>query len=179
MAGMNETVSVLYSLQERYATLATENWLKDSVFTWSWWFLVTFLVIPWLIFHKLLERDRTLEIWSFGLIIIIITSFTDDLGSELGVWIYPIKFVSVGLLAFPFDFSIIPVSCMLVYQYFNTWKTFSVALVGQATIFAFIGEPISVMLGTVTYIKWKYIYSFIFYIVTGLVSRFIIRKWTK
>jgi hypothetical protein len=179
MADMNETANVLYYLQERYATLAIENWLKYSVFTWSWWFLVTFLIIPWVIFNKLLDRDRTLEIWSLGLVIIIITSFTDDLGSEIGAWIYPIKFVPIGLLAFPFDFSIVPVSFMLVYQYFNTWKTFSAVLVCQATIFAFVGEPISVMLGTVTYLKWNYINSFIFYIVTGLVSRFIIRKWTK
>jgi hypothetical protein len=68
---------------------------------------------------------------------------------------------------------------MLLYQYFNTWKTFSIALVGQAAIFAFIGEPISVTLGTVTYLKWNYIYSFIFYIVTGLSARFIIQKWTS
>jgi hypothetical protein len=117
-----------------------------------------------------------LEFWT---IVIIITSFIDDLGSELSAWIYPIKFVPVGLLAYPFDFSIIPVTLMLIYQYFNTWKTFSIALVSQATIFAFIGEPISVWLGTVTYLKWKYIYSFIFYIVTGFVAKLIIQKWTS
>ncbi|MBM6616338.1 CBO0543 family protein [Bacillus suaedaesalsae] len=176
---MDETVKELAELQERYATLAIENWLSDSVFTWSWWFLVFFLIVPWLIFNKLLDRDRTLQIWSFGLIVIIITSFTDDLGSELRAWIYPIKFVPAGLLALPFDFSIIPVSCMLIYQYFNTWKTFIIALVSQATIFAFVGEPISVMLETVTYLKWNYIYSFVFYIVTGLVARFIVQKWTS
>ncbi|MBT2663178.1 CBO0543 family protein [Bacillus sp. ISL-45] len=108
----------------------------------------------------------------------LFTAFIDDLGSELCAWIYPTKFVPVGLLALPFDFSIIPVSCMLIYQYFHTWKTFSIALVFQAAIFAFIGEPISVMLGTVTYLKWKYIYSFAFYIVTGIAARFIIQKWT-
>lgn len=179
MVDMDGTVKELIALQERYATLAIESWLSNSLFTWSWWFLVIFFVVPWLIFVKFLDRERTLEIWSFGLIIIIITSFIDDLGSETCAWIYPIKFVPAGLLAFPFDFSIIPVSCMLIYQYFYTWKSFSIALVCQATIFAFVGEPISVMLGTVTYLKWKYLYSFVFYIVTGLVAKIIIQKWTS
>jgi hypothetical protein len=179
MTYMDGTVKELMALQQRYADLAIENWLSDAVFNSSWWFLLILTVVPWLIFVKLLDRNRTLQIWSFGLIVIIITSFTDDLGSELSAWVYPIKFVPIGLLALPFDFSIIPVACMLLYQYFNTWKTFSIALVGQAAIFAFIGEPISVMLGTVTYLKWNYIYSFIFYIVTGLSARFIIQKWTS
>jgi hypothetical protein len=178
MAEMDETVRNLINLQQRYATLAIENWLSDSVFTWGWWFLVILFVMPWLIFIKLFDKDRMLQIWSFGLIVIIITSFTDDLGSELSAWVYPIKFVPIGLLELPFDFSIIPVACMLIFQYFNTWKTFTIALFSQATIFAFVGEPISVMLGTVTYLKWKYIYSFVFYIVTGVAAKFIIQKWT-
>jgi hypothetical protein len=176
---MDEIAKELITLQQRYATLAIENWLSGILLTWKWWLLVFFFIMPWLIFIKYLDRDRSLQIWSFGLIVIIITSFIDDLGSELSAWIYPIKFVPVGLLAYPFDFSIIPVTLMLIYQYFNTWKTFSIALVSQATIFAFIGEPISVWLGTVTYLKWKYIYSFIFYIVTGFVAKLIIQKWTS
>ncbi|MEG9295655.1 CBO0543 family protein [Mangrovibacillus sp. Mu-81] len=176
---MDETIKDLIALQQRYAALAIESWLSNSVFNLSWWFLLILSVVPWLIFVKLLDKNRTLQTWSFGLVVIIITSFTDDLGSELSAWVYPIKFVPIGLLAFPFDFSVIPVSCMLIYQYFNTWKTFSIALVSQAAIFAFIGEPISVMLGTVTYLKWKYIYSFVFYIVTGIIARFVIQKWTS
>jgi hypothetical protein len=179
MTYMDETIKDLIALQQRYAALAIESWLSNSVFNLSWWFLLILSVVPWLIFVKLLDKNRTLQTWSFGLVVIIITSFTDDLGSELSAWVYPIKFVPIGLLAFPFDFSVIPVSCMLIYQYFNTWKTFSIALVSQAAIFAFIGEPISVMLGTVTYLKWKYIYSFVFYIVTGIIARFVIQKWTS
>lgn len=176
---MDETVKELIALQQKFANLAIENWLSQSVFTLSWWFLVVFFVVPWLIFLKYLDRDRVLEIWCFGLLVIIITTFTDDLGSELCAWIYPIKFVPVGLLALPFDFSIIPVTSMLIYQYFHSWKTFCLATLCQAIIFAFVGEPISVWLGTVTYLKWNYLYSFIFYIVTGIVARFVIKKWSS
>jgi hypothetical protein len=176
---MNEISRELLVLQDRYASLALENWITNEVFTLAWWFLAFMFIFPWLIFIKLYDRSRALQIWSFGLVVMVITSFTDDIGSELGVWIYPIKFVPVGLLAFPFDFSIIPVASMLIYQYFKTWKTFSLALVGQAAIFAFIGEPFSVWLGTVTYLKWHYIYSFVFYIITGMAARLIVQKWAS
>jgi hypothetical protein len=176
---MNEISNELIFLQEKYAALAIESWLSHSLFTWSWWFLVFLFIIPWVLFFKFLDKNRRLQIWSFGLIVIIVTTFTDDLGSELGAWIYPIKFVPVGLLALPFDFSIIPVSLMLIYQYFKTWKTFSTALVIQAVVFAYIGEPISVWLGTVTYLKWYFMLSVFFYISTGQLARYIVQRWLK
>jgi hypothetical protein len=176
---MDEMAKELIALQQKYASLAIENWVSDSLFTWGWWFLLFFFIVPWFIFFKYLDRSRALQIWSFGLIVILITTFTDDLGSELGAWIYPVNFVPVGLLAYPFDFSIIPVAQMMIYQYFRTWKSFSYALVIQAASFAFVGEPFSVWIGTVTYLKWHYIYSFCFYIFTGLVARFVVQKWSS
>jgi hypothetical protein len=176
---MNEVVMELNALQQKYAKLAFENWISTEVLTWSWWFLVAVSILPWFIFFRFLDRNRVLPIWSLGLMVVIITSFTDDLGSELNVWIYPIKLVPVGLLAYPFDFTIIPVAYMLIYQYFNTWKTFNVALVCMALLFAFVGEPISVWFGTVSYLGWKYSYSFVFYILTGNIARAFTQKLVK
>jgi hypothetical protein len=173
---MDNFESKLLNLQQKYAELVIENWLSSGVFTWSWWSLVLLSLISWLIFYKYFDKERALQIWCFGLTVVIITSFIDDLGSELGIWIYPIKFVPVGLIAYPFDFSVIPVAFMLIFQYCNSWKSYTTAIVIVAFIFAFIGEPFSVWLGTVKYIKWKYIYSFGFYIITGLLAKFFITK---
>lgn len=166
----------LLDLQQKYAEIAIENWLLSSVFTSSWWILVLFNLVSWLIFFKYYDKERALQIWCFGLTVIIITSFFDDLGSELGLWIYPIKFVPYGLIAYPFDFSVIPVAFMLIFQYYNSWKSYIIAIFMLAIIFSFIGEPFSVWLGTVKYIKWKYIYSFGFYIITGLLAKLFIAK---
>jgi hypothetical protein len=173
---MDEILRELNNLQQKYAQLVIENWLSNTVFTWNWWFLVFLFIVPWIIFLKLLNRKKSSSIWFFGLVIIIITTFIDDLGSELNLWIYPYKFVPVSLLAWPFDFSIIPVSFMLIYQYFQTWKTFTIALLVLAVTFAFIGEPISVWAGTVYYFGWKYSYSFVFYILSGILARVFTQK---
>ncbi|WP_313897743.1 CBO0543 family protein [Bacillus litorisediminis] len=124
----------------------------------------------------MLDSKRALQIWCFGLIVMVITSFADDLGSEMGAWVYPIKLVPFGLLAYPFDFTIIPITFMLIYQYCSKWRTYIIFLFFTAFIFSFIGEPLSVSLGFVTYVKWRYVCSFAFYIVTGLVSRLFIEK---
>jgi hypothetical protein len=156
---------------QTYATLANENWLQNGLFTWTWWFLVGSVIVPWILFAKLYDRKRALSIWLFGLTVILITAYTDDLGSELGIWVYPIPFIPFSLVALPFDFSIVPVAQMLIYQYFTSWRAFLLALTGQAAVFAFIGEPFSVWAGAVAYDGWTYVHSFLFYLVTGSLSR--------
>ncbi|MBD0379240.1 CBO0543 family protein [Paenibacillus sedimenti] len=168
----------LHEIQQNTAYFELERWLDGGVFTWTWWFMLGMLVIPWCIFIKLVDRKRSHSIWFFGLMVLIISSFTDDLGAEIGIWIYPIKLVPYSLIAFPFDFSVIPVAQMLIFQYFTTWKTFSIALFLQALIFSYIGEPFSVWAGAVSYYGWTYSYSFLFYIFTGTLTRAFVNFWT-
>lgn len=173
---MNEQ---LHEMQENMAYEELQRWLNDGIFTWTWWFMLGVFVIPWCILIRLIDRKRALSIWFFGLMVLILSSFLDDLGAEIGIWTYPVKLVPYSLIAFPFDFSIIPVAQMLIYQYFTTWKSFSLALVLQVAIFAFIGEPFSVWAGAVSYFGWTYCYSFVFYIVTGAFTRAFVNYWSR
>ncbi|MDQ0914700.1 CBO0543 family protein [Paenibacillus sp. V4I5] len=168
----------LHEMQRNIANFELQRWLNDGVFTWTWWYIFCVLVIPWCIFFKLVDRKRTHSIWLFGLMVMIITSFTDDIGSDIGIWVYPIEFFPFSLIEFPFDCSTVPVAQMLIFQYFTKWKSFSMALVLQALIFAFIGEPFSVWVDAVTYYGWTYFYSFIFYIFTGTFSKAFVSYWT-
>ncbi|MDR4886292.1 hypothetical protein RGU12_01870 [Fredinandcohnia sp. QZ13] len=45
-------------------------------------------------------------------------------GAQYSFWDYPIAFLPIIPRAFPFDFSIVPVAYMLLYQYFRTWTFF-------------------------------------------------------
>jgi len=167
----------LHEMQQNDAFFEYQRWLHDGIFSWTWWFMLGMLVIPWCILILLIDRKRSHTIWFFGLMVLIITSFTDDLGAETGIWIYPNKLLPYSLISFPFDFSIIPVAQMLIFQYFPTWKSFSLALVVQALIFAFVGEPFSVWAGAIAYFGWNYFYSFLFYICTGTLTRLFVNYW--
>ncbi|WP_305777687.1 CBO0543 family protein [Priestia flexa] len=101
-----------------------------------------FLVVPWIIiWSKLVKRDIILEILLFGTIIIITTTLLDVVGLQYRFWDYPIAFLPIIPRAFPFDFSMVPVAYMLLYQYFRTWKFFIIAQITMALTYAFIGEP--------------------------------------
>jgi len=71
-------------------------------------------------------------------------------------------------------FGLIVMVFMLTYQYFPTWKRFFWALVAVSAVFSFIVEPIIVYLGFYVILKWLYWYSFIIYIVMGLLSRWLV-----
>lgn len=152
------------------------QWLKYELFTWNWWLLVAFLILPWFIWFKFVHRAKIVEILLFGLLVIVITTILDILGTKLSFWVYPYQLIPFFPRALTFDMSMIPVGFMLVYQYFRTWKSFMVALVCLAFLFAFIGEPFAIWAELVIYLKWSNIYSFFYYILTGISLKFIIEK---
>ncbi|PYI56502.1 CBO0543 family protein [Paenibacillus flagellatus] len=155
------------------------SWKEQDLFTWPWWFELGVVVVPWVLFFLLLDRKRSLSVWFFGLFVLIVTAFLDDLGAEAGLWSYPVKFVPYSLIAMPFDFSPVPVAQMLIYQYVRSWKPFLLALVGQALLFAYVGEPFSVWVKAVEYDEWNYSYSFLFYIVLGTAAKAFVDYWVR
>ncbi|MFB4320801.1 CBO0543 family protein, partial [Priestia sp. BR_2] len=156
--------------------LELNGWLKNEFLTWEWWILVVFLVVPWVIWARLVKRDIILEILLFGTVIILTTTLLDVVGVQYSFWEYPIALLPIIPRAFPFDFSIVPVAYMLLYQYFRTWKSFILAQIIMALTYAYIGEPFCEWVKFVNYLEWRYRYSFIYYIILGIVTRALILK---
>lgn len=105
-------------LEDKLYLLELNNWLKNEFLTWEWWILVGFLVVPWIIWSKLVKRDIILEILLFGTIIIITTTLLDVVGLQYRFWDYPIAFLPIIPRAFPFDFPMIPVAYIFVISIF-------------------------------------------------------------
>lgn len=176
---MNENLKSTLELNELHHNFVKQDinhWLNHELFSWNWWLLVAFTVIPWIIWIMIVDRRRLLEILLFGTLIIISTSYLDTVGFDLIFWVYPFRLIPIGTLAIPFDISMVTVTYMLMYQFFNSWKSYSKALIFMAIIFAFIGEPVSIVLNLVYYIQWKYYYSFLYYIVIGILVKVIVNK---
>lgn len=163
-------------LQDKLTQLNLEGWLENELFTWNWWLLLVFALLPWIIWIKFVDRKSLMEILLFGTFICIPTVFLDVIGYNYKLWDYPITFIPNIPRAIPFDMSMIPVSYMLLYQYFSTWKTYMIFLVVLAGSFAFIGEPFSVWANLTFYFKWHYVFSFLYYILLGITVKIIIEK---
>lgn len=132
----------LIAFEQMFTQMRIQKWLNMDLFSPQWWLLVAVLIIPWFIWWKYVDKKRLTEILLFGLSTIIVTSYLDALLTELTFWSYKYKIVPLWPRLIPVDFTALPVIYMFIYQYFKDWKTFIIASLIMAAVFAFIGEPL-------------------------------------
>lgn len=172
----HEHLEKVFQLEQEVFRIDQEGWLKHELFTWQWWLLVAFLILPWVVWGKLVNPRKLMAIVQFGLFTCIITVYLDVVGMKYGFWRYPFQLFPLTPRAIAFDMSMVPVAYMIIYQFFTTWKRFTIALIIMACLFAFIGEPFSIWADLVEYMRWNYLYSFIFYIITGIIVRWLVER---
>ena len=170
---MNNSEMIAQIIQSKiiYRHLSIEHWVKYELFTWQWYIGVACLVIPLLLWWKLVDKRRIFEISTFGLLVIILATFLDVTGSELVLWNYPIRILPQIPLLFPVDFIIVPITYMLIYQHYSAWKQFLLASTIVALALAFVAEPLAVYIKQYQLISWHYVYSFPIYITLAILSK--------
>lgn len=159
-------------LQQELLALRISDW-HDKVFSFQWLLIVFLLVVPWIVWWKLVDRKRTAEIFSFGLLISLVSSVLNGNGLNLMLWSYPYKLIPSSPRAYSFSLSALPVIYMLLYQYFPRWRSFTAATVAMSATVAFIVQPIFSWLNIYQLIKWNYFYSFLSLLFIGMVVRLI------
>lgn len=164
---------MIYELESQLTQIRVETWLKHDLFSYQWWILGAALFIPWLLWWKWVDKARLSEIILSGAIILIIASFLDAILSELCLWEYNYYVIPYWPRLISADFTIIPVTYMLVYQYFQRWKSFLLAMLIVSFFFAFIGEPLLVWLKIYTLHKWRHFYSFPIYFTMGALLKYL------
>lgn len=158
--------------------LSIEHWLNYELYTWQWWIKFVYLAIPIIIWYKLADRKRILEIVSYGLLVSLISTVLDSIGVTFVLWNYPIRLLPIGLSAVH-DLVIIPITYMLIFQYYSKWKSFIIASILLAAVASYIIEPLYTLIGIYQAITWKHIYSFFIYIILAFFCKSIIDKLTK
>lgn len=164
---------IIYELECQLTQVRIEHWLKHDLLSLQWWILVATLIIPWLLWWKWVDKKRLAEIALFGALILILASFLDAILSDLRWWEYKYYVIPLWPRLISADFTIIPVTYMFIYQYFQEWKRFLLAMLVVSAVFAFIGEPLLVWSDIYTLYKWKHIYSFPIYFTTGALVKYL------
>lgn len=166
-------------LESELVEINLEHWLHHQLFTWQWWLLVVLSVVPWLLWWRVVDKRRILEILALGLFISTIASLQDVYGWNRGMWRYHIQLLPMCVPLLPFDLSVLPAVYMVVYQFFRSWKTFIGFNLVLAFGFAYIAEPLLEWMGIYDPIKWKHIYSVPFYIANAMLGKWGIEKLKK
>ena len=107
-------------IQKQYEYLRqlwSDYWIQDVVFAYQWWIMVGILIIPFLLWWRLVDKTRIIEISMVGLLISGIAFILDQIGTSLGYWTYPYTLTPLerDLWAVA-DFSILPFFYMMIYQ---------------------------------------------------------------
>ncbi len=163
--------------QQELHQLSLHFWLDHNLWTWKWWLLLVLTVLPLIIWWKVLEKTKGFEIAFYGSMLSLSALILDVIGSEWDWWAYPVKLLP-GIPPFiTADSILVPVVFMIVYQHYSlTWKTFFISSFIMAMIVAFLCEPIMIWVGYYQLVKWKLVYSFLYYLLATCIARYLIVK---
>lgn len=166
----------IMKLFKQLTAVDIEYWTEQVVFSFEWWLLVGIFLIPWIVWWKSVAKGRLFEISTFGSIILIIAMVLDAIGVKYCLWNYPYRLTPLMHPALPFDLSVIPVTYMLLYQYLGGWKKFAIGTLLTAFVFAFVAEPLLVMLNLYQPLHWSHSYSLPIYFLLPLFVKWVVEK---
>lgn len=172
---LDTKVRIAYELVQQAQNIKADVWLEYVVFSWRWWVGIGLAIIPWIVWIIFRKKDSTHRLLFVGLFVILISSYLDFLGVQLGLWRYKYEDLPTVPAYMPWDISILPVLIMFILQYKPHTSPLIKALL-FAAFTAFFGEPITVWLEIYEPITWKSIYSFPIYIVIYLISHYLSRR---
>jgi hypothetical protein len=166
---------IAYALKRlTYARL--DNWLDTDLNTLGWWFQAALTVLSIVVWWKLVDKKRLMELTFYCFTVMTITIWFDQVGYELGLWYYPVDLIPVFPPSTAIDYFMMPIIYGLVYQYCRTWKSFILATCLLSGVFSFVLEPLLEKFGFYVVIKWKYYYGFPIYIGIALIMKAIVEK---
>ena len=138
-------------------------WLTHIVFSWRWWLGVALSIVPWILWVKIRDRNNTARLLFVGLVAAIISNVLDTIGTSYGLWHYDWKVFPFITVYFPWDFTLFPVSIIMMLQFMPKWNKY-IKAVAFSFMCSFVFEPFFSWVGLYDAVNWKYLYSFIIYI---------------
>ena len=153
-----------------------QNWIDNVVFTPRWWIILGLLVVPWIVWYRLVYKKRIIEMLAYGLVMSGIILLIDEVGCELTLWTYPVKLIPIFPRLMAISSSLAPTVYMLLYQYFPKWKAFIIANIILSLVFSFILEPILVWMNLYDLVTWKYINSVPTYLFAAILLKLFAEK---
>ncbi len=176
MVDIPESAHHIRQMHEIFAKTRAEAWITDNLWHWQWWFMIALILVPWIIWWRLVNKWRLTEIFLFGMLILITASWMDELGTELQLWFYPFKIIPWYPQFVPVNYTVLPVTYMLIYQHYPNWRSYIMAITAMAAIYSWIAEPLLSYMGIYKLIIWHYSYSFPLYILIGFTHRWFLER---
>ena len=170
-----QKISELMNVYRNAFAQICKLWADEIVFTWHWWLALGLTIAPWVFWAFVHDKKQSHRLFNAGFITLLIASLLDLIGIYIGLWQYHTMVVPLVPAYLPFDWSFMPVTAMLFYQFVPKISPWIKAVVFSA-IGSFIVEPIFTWIGIYHRIHWEYWYSFPIYIAVFMVGYAVYRR---
>ena len=156
-------------LDEVYREVVQSNlkvysiWLSNIVFSWRWWFSVALSIVPWIFWIIIRNKNNTSRLLFVGLVSGIVASILDNIGASYNLWHYDWMVIPFTTVYFPWDFTLFPVSIMILLQFCPKINKY-IKAVAYSFMCSFVFEPFFLWIGMYHMVHWEHWYSFIIYI---------------
>lgn len=164
------------SLQKILTSNHVQAWLKNDVFHWRWWLLLSLILIVLAVWWICTDKSRIHEISLYVVLAVILTMGIVEYGDELTLWDYPTDIIPIFPPLTSVNLLILPLAYSLIYQFFMTKKKFVTATLIVTAIICFIIEPVLSWIGLYKLLHWQYYYSFFIYDVMAILIRYLVIK---
>ncbi|MBS5784409.1 MAG: hypothetical protein KID04_16225 [Clostridium sp.] len=166
-------------LQWKLTTSRFEEWLKEELFHFKWWILLAVFILSIFIWWKSIDKSRLSELVLFAGIVCIFILILDEWGEDLALWDYPVKIFPLFPPISAIDLASLPFLYSLIYQYFSTWKSYTIASIIMSVLSCFVMEPLFILSGIYQVITWKTYYGLPLYFAIAICSKFILAQIKK
>ena len=172
---MLESSKQLFVILQDLCKKSLNDWLQNSLFTWRWWLGIFITVVPWILWIFFRNKKSTNRLLHVGFFAMIFAFIVDTVGVSFTLWFFEYKSFPVVHIFFPWDFTLIPISIMVLLQIKPNSYTFLKALF-FAIFSAYIAEPTFHWLKLYHPVNWRYTYSFILYMMLFFICNFLVKK---
>ncbi len=176
MSGTDQMYEEIIKLKQQLHSMFEKHYSENELFSLTWWISIALIIIPIIIWWKVADKKRLLELCVYGLLVNVLATFLDVGLSDHMLWEYPVRVIPQTALFLPVDYIILPVIGTILYQKYPKWPSFLLACTIAGAFMAFVCEPFAVYIHMYRLIAWRYIYSFPLYIVLYAAIKFITEK---
>lgn len=161
---------MLYQSREELWNVLLTQW-QTNITTPKYWGIVAGIIIAYLVWYRLTDKTRLIDLLLYGSLITVMTSLVDLLATTLGLWYYKVPILPLTTSVLLRDWTLIPLTYMLVQQYSSSWRQFFIWNAVASFFLTCILAPIFSALDIVQMMRWNYVYAFVLSYVTAALSR--------
>jgi hypothetical protein len=166
-----DTLAVIHELKTSLWNLTYSYWQTETLFSIKWWSLLAINGIGYAIWWKLIDKQRLSQLLLFGSFVAVGRIVLDIVGTNTVLWSYDVREIPFFPSPFVHDFTVTPLSLMIVYQYSPSWKRFLAWTTVVTGVISFGFFPLLEVTGFLKLYNWNYFYSFILVIILAVLAR--------